>query len=146
MIQNRWTIVGIVIRWSKQYLSKNKKAEPNNPAFWKRWLEDVYFLIFLRPNSARPIKPKPSSKSWTGVETGEVTLLPICEFVTMLDVVGLGVRSSYEVLATIPKNKITTHKIINNFFTYFSFYENSCGRFQHLWCRWIWYWGEENIK
>jgi len=75
-----------------------------------------YFLNILRPNSARPTKPEPSSTSAAGVETGEALSPPICDFVTTLDVVALGAESSDEGRTTIPKNIITTHKNINIFF------------------------------
>jgi hypothetical protein len=75
-----------------------------------------YFLNLLRPTPARPTKPVPSSISVAGSGTGEAPSPPTFGFVTTLDVVALGAGSSDEGQPTIPKNIITIHKNINNFF------------------------------
>jgi len=76
-----------------------------------------YFLNLLRPNTTRPTKPEPSSKSVAGSGTGEASGLD-SEGATgvevKLDVVpGLSDESGQPI---IPKNIITIHKNITNFF------------------------------
>jgi hypothetical protein len=90
------------------------------------WLIPYYFLNLLRPYPARPTKPEPSSKSVAGsgvargaspagVPSAEATGVEV-----KLDVVAGS--SEDEGQPTIPKNIITTHKTINNFFIPFPLY------------------------
>jgi hypothetical protein len=83
-----------------------------------------YFLNHLRPITERPTKPVPSSISVAGSGTGKglgsigsetsVVVTGVEIFEVKLDVVA---GSSDEGQPTIPKNIITIHKTINNFFT-----------------------------
>jgi len=87
-----------------------------------------YFLNRLRPNPARPTKPEPSSISVAGSGTGLVSVSigsETSEVATGVKVVELKLDvvagSSDEGQPTIPKNIITIHKNINNFFIFFLF-------------------------
>ena len=80
-----------------------------------------YFLNHLRPITARPTKPDPTSVSVMGSETGGALSLfdvSIREpgFVAKLDMEVLDVGSSVDGQPTKPKKIITIHKNINNFF------------------------------
>jgi len=79
-----------------------------------------YFLKnFLRPNPARPTNPEPSSISVAG--SGTASKSPSEEVIGVevtLDLLTVVVGSS-EGQPKIPKNIITTHKNINNFFIFF---------------------------
>jgi hypothetical protein len=86
----------------------------------------TYFLNLLRPNTPRPTKPEPISKSvagsgtWipptSGSETSEVAGVEVDVVEEKLDLLPVIVGSSDEGQPTIPKNIITKHKTINNFF------------------------------
>jgi hypothetical protein len=85
-----------------------------------------YFLNFLRPYPARPTNPEPSSRSvaGSGVARG---CSPVASEATGVEVTDLKldvVPGSSDELGqpTIPKNIITIHKTINNFFIFFSHY------------------------
>jgi hypothetical protein len=57
--------------------SDNKKAGPNDPAFWKKLLEDVYCLNFLLTPTI-PIKPEPNNHIAPGMGIAvAVTQAPI---------------------------------------------------------------------
>jgi hypothetical protein len=79
----------------------------------------------LRPIATRPTKPEPRSTSVPGSGTG---LAPISSETDPVEATGVEVTdlkldvvagSSDEGQPTIPKNKITIHKNINNFFIFF---------------------------
>jgi hypothetical protein len=86
----------------------------------------TYFLNLLRPNTPRPTKPEPISKSvagsgtWipptSGSETSEVAGVEVDVVEEKLDLLPVIVGSSDEGQPTITKNIITKHKTINNFF------------------------------
>ena len=79
-----------------------------------------YFLNFLRPNATRPTKPEPSSISVAGSGTALEPVSETSEVATGVEVVEIELDvlagSSDEGQPTIPKNIITTHKNIINFF------------------------------
>jgi hypothetical protein len=88
----------------------------------------------LRPNPARPTKPEPSSTSVAGSGTGKTSLtvdfVTISEVVTdfeeKLDLLTVFAGSSVEGQPTIPKNIITIHKNIKNFFIFLlHYYKNA---------------------
>jgi hypothetical protein len=96
-----------------------------------------YFLNFLRPNATRPTKPEPRSTSVPGSGTGEPSgplespppiWSTVPEVATDVEVVDLKLDvvagSSDEGQPTIPKNIITIHKTINNFFIIFLLFKN----------------------
>jgi hypothetical protein len=80
-----------------------------------------YFLNIFRPNTPSPTKPEPISKIVAGSGIGEApppsvppgAVIGVEVVEVKLDVVG---GLSDEGQPTIPKNIITTHKNINNFF------------------------------
>jgi hypothetical protein len=86
----------------------------------------TYFFNLLRPNTPRPTKPEPISKSvagsgtWipptSGPETSEVAGVEVDVVEEKLDLLPVIVGSSDEGQPTITKNIITKHKTINNFF------------------------------
>ena len=80
-----------------------------------------YFLNHLRPITARPTKPDPTSVSVMGSETGEAlspfeVSIPALDFVATLDVATWGAGSFGEGQLTKPKNIITIDKVISIFF------------------------------
>jgi hypothetical protein len=79
-----------------------------------------YLLNLFRPNTPRPTKPDPISKSVAGSGTGEglVPEDPPAEgaVATGVEVKLVLAGSSDEGQPTIPKNIIQIHKNINNFF------------------------------
>jgi hypothetical protein len=91
------------------------------------WLIRYYFLNLLRPYPARPTKPVPSSISvaGSGVARGASSVEGPSEDATGVEDVEVKLDvvpgSSDEGQPTIPKNIITTHKTINNFFIFFPF-------------------------
>jgi hypothetical protein len=83
-----------------------------------------YFLNLLRPNTPRPTKPEPSSKSVAGsgvargappVEDPSAVAIDVEVVEVRLDPVA-GLSDEFSGQPAIPKNIIRTHKTINNFF------------------------------
>jgi hypothetical protein len=104
------------------------------------WFMTYYFLKFLRPITARPSKPEPKRSMVAGsgaargaspVEVPSAEVIDVEVVEVKFDLVA-GLSDDFSGHPTIPKNIITTYKIINNFFTWFSFYENPCGIFSYL--------------
>jgi hypothetical protein len=115
------------------------------------WGMIYYFPNLLRPISERATKPDPSSTSEMGSGTCKslsplAVWKPTIDFVAMLDVKVLCAESSREEYPTLPKKIIRINKIINIFFTNFSFYENPCGILRYLWCRWMRCGGKRECK
>jgi hypothetical protein len=82
-----------------------------------------YFLNLFRPKPAKPSNPEPSNKSVAGSGAGlgsfAVSVPPVLTGAeTVLDVF-TGFVGSLEGQPTSPKNRITTHKTINNFLIFF---------------------------
>jgi len=95
------------------------------PLSGNMWLIPYYFLNLLRPYPARPTNPEPSSKSVAGSGVARGASVPSAE-TTGVEVTDLKldvVPGSSDELGqpTIPKNIITIHKTINNFFISFPF-------------------------
>jgi len=92
-----------------------KRLPPFSDNFW---IIADYFLNFLRPITARPTSPVPSSKSVAGSGTVAKilpsSLIGTVLFETKVDVVYV-VESSFFGQPIIPKNTIKIHKNINNF-------------------------------
>ena len=91
------------------------------PLSCNMWLIQYYFLNLLRPYPARPTKPVPSSISVAGSGTGLAPGSETSEVTTDVEVVDLKLDvvpglSDELGQPAIPKNIITTHKTINNFF------------------------------
>jgi len=90
------------------------------------WHITYYLLNLLRPYTARPTKPEPSSISVAGSGTGEISppASPSAEATGVevaevkLDLVA-GLSDEFSGQATIPKNMITIHKNIKDFFIFF---------------------------
>ena len=93
------------------------------PLSGSSWLMTNYFLNLLRPNTAKPTKPEPSSTSVTGSGTVEG---PVSEGIVAsgvdLKLYGATGLASSPGQPTIPKNIITTHKNTKYPLILFSFY------------------------
>jgi len=81
-----------------------------------------YLLNLFRPITERQIKPEPSSKSVAGSGVARGWSPDSSAVATGVEAVDVKLEvvagsSEDEGQPTIPKNKITTHKTINNFFT-----------------------------
>jgi hypothetical protein len=88
------------------------------------WLIPYYFLNLLRPYPARPTRPEPSSIRVAGSGTG-LRLSAVKGPLLPLEATDVDVKPELLLLVAglsdagqpiIPKNIITTHKTINNFF------------------------------